>query len=240
MAENNQKNKILLKIWRQNKKVLKQNKKVSEQNDEILSMLRKTETGELYRDVQEEVTEESPEYEIIESEEAQEAQEAEKEEEAEVVHETRKIKRIVKKAKKRLEDFIVACPEQESYTPEEVKMLLAEDYNLIAEWIRIKGLSELYCTHCKKAKNVAHYWASEIRNCCQKHGLNPDTKVPKTCDQRQRENRMCNGANNKVYPLLRNERVSEESKRELLKKKQEIFSKIGINIAPTKYAKYYN
>ena len=169
----------------------------------------------------------------------QQVQEEELEQEAEQqVQEERETRQKVKRKIRKLRDFIVDCPRQESYTPQEVSELLPEDYNLIAEWIRIRGLPQLYCTHCKKDKNVADNWVESIRKCCMKDGLNSETRIPKTCDHQQRVNARCNPFNNIAYPLLKNDAVPDASKCKILKIKKKYFERIGKKINPHKYEQF--
>jgi hypothetical protein len=136
----------------------------------------------------------------------------------------------LKKLKKELKKLII---ENDEYTPDEVRMMT--DYALASEWIRITGHNELYCCHCKKSKPIANYYIDSIRKRCQKQGLDASTKPPKTCDEQQKVNRLCNPVNNRVYRVLRNYELSNEQVAKAQKIREKSLAKIGVETSPNKY-----
>jgi len=112
------------------------------------------------------------------------------------------------------------------------------DYQLAKHWIRITGATELFCRHCKGARNckgsrpIMPYWMKAIRKRCLKVGLHKDIKVPKTCDEQTTRNDSCNPINNPSYSKLRSKK--EDSKSVIEQRKEDLES-IGIKARPYRY-----
>ena len=124
--------------------------------------------------------------------------------------------------------------EQESYTPFEVSRLNA--YVLCVEFSRLKlnDKTTMYCNHCKKHTPFTN-WQASIRSRCMKNGLSADTVIPKTCDKQQAVNAIANAINNRVYPKLRNPKISAERKQLWSNWREMMFAKLDMKIRPYKY-----
>ena len=101
--------------------------------------------------------------------------------------------------------------EPTSYAPNEIAMM--NDYTLCAEFIRLTGRQTLSCSHCKGERPILTNWMASIRKrCMKKEGLSATMKLPKTCDEQQARNMVCNPVNNPAYSKLRSEAVDNDSK----------------------------
>jgi hypothetical protein len=140
--------------------------------------------------------------------------------------------RVVKKIKRKMES-LVPIPVEDNYDTGDIKCMT--DYALAAEWIRITGHEELYCSHCKKSKPIVPSWINSIRNRCEKKGLYANIDVPKTCDQQQTVNKLCNPVNNLVYYSIRNKKLTDEETEAVIKLREKHLKKIGVEIKPYKY-----
>lgn len=142
------------------------------------------------------------------------------------------VKKKKRKGKKKLENYYI---EQESYTPEEIAGLDA--YILCAEFSRLKlnGETTMYCGHCKKRTPFKN-WVHSIRTrCLKKNGLSADTEIPKTCDRQQAVNAIANAINNKVYPKLRDNTISDVKKDLWAKYREIMLRKLGVTTRPYRY-----
>lgn len=119
------------------------------------------------------------------------------------------------------------------YTKQEIRQM--NDFDLMSNFVRIKGVTHLNCKHCKKPKPIVGNWVFAIRNRCEKYGLNVNTPLPKTCDSQLSVDKVRNSINNQIYPTLRNPNVSDEVKQRALEWKRKKFAEIGNKIRPQKY-----
>lgn len=127
-----------------------------------------------------------------------------------------------------------AAEERTSYGPEEVARM--NDYTLCAEFIRLTGRQTLSCSHCKGERPILTNWMASIRKRCMKReGLSATTKLPKTCDEQQARNMVCNPVNNPAYTKLRSEAVDNDEKKEIIKERQEKLQKVGLQARPYRY-----
>ena len=141
------------------------------------------------------------------------------------------VKRKKSVKKQLLEDYYI---EEDSYTPAEIKKM--DSYVLCAEFSRLvlKGETTMCCTHCKKPTHL-NKWVNSIRKRCLKSGLDSNTQIPKTCDVQQAVNAIVNPINNRVYPKLRDPKLSVERKELWSQYRKIMLSKLGINVHPQKY-----
>lgn len=119
------------------------------------------------------------------------------------------------------------------YSGEEISLL--SDARLLKCFTAIKGVEELYCSHCRRCTPVATNWMYSIRKRSMKHGLSTDTAVPKTCDIQIKRNEKCNPINNITYNTMRRTNVSDEVKHDLLKMRLVKMEEIGIQTRPRIY-----
>ena len=124
------------------------------------------------------------------------------------------------------------------YSGEEIKKM--NDYDLVSNFVRIKCVTHLSCSHCKKPKPIVGTWVFAIRNRCEKKGLSVNTPLPKTCDHMLLVDRVRNSVNNKIYPILRNSHVSVEEKQRAIEWKNKKFAEIGNKIRASKYTESDN
>ena len=124
------------------------------------------------------------------------------------------------------------------YSGEEIKKM--NDYDLVSNFVRIKGVTHLSCSHCKKPKPIVGTWVFAIRNRCERKGLSVNTPLPKTCDHMLLVDRVRNSVNNKIYPILRNSDVSAEDKQRAIEWKNKKFAEIGNKIRASKYTESDN
>lgn len=136
-----------------------------------------------------------------------------------------------KKKRRKLPNFYI---EQDSYTPYEISRL--NSFVLCVEFSRLKldGKTTMYCNHCKKHTPFTN-WQASVRSRCMKNGLSSDTVIPKTCDKQQAVNAIANAINNRVYPKLRDTKISAERKQLWSKWREMMFAKLGMKIRPYKY-----
>jgi hypothetical protein len=125
-------------------------------------------------------------------------------------------------------------PEVKScYSAEEISLL--SDARLLKCFTTIKGVEELYCSHCRRSTPVATNWMYSIRKRSTKHGLSPDTAVPKTCDVQIQRNDKCNPINNIAYNTVRRTNVSDEVKHSLFQMRLVKMEEMGIQTRPRIY-----
>jgi hypothetical protein len=136
------------------------------------------------------------------------------------------------------DDFMTERSKQMCYSGEEIKKM--NDFELVSNFVRIKGVTHLSCSHCKKPKPIVGTWVFAIRNRCERKGLSVNTPLPKTCDHMLLVDRVRNSVNNKIYPILRNSDVSAEDKQRAIDWKSKKFAEIGNKIRPSKYAESDN
>jgi hypothetical protein len=136
------------------------------------------------------------------------------------------------------DDFMTERSKQMCYSGEEIKKM--NDFELVSNFVRIKGVTHLSCSHCKKPKPIVGTWGFAIRNRCERKGLSVNTPLPKTCDHMLLVDRVRNSVNNKIYPILRNSDVSAEDKQRAIDWKSKKFAEIGNKIRPSKYAESDN
>jgi hypothetical protein len=133
------------------------------------------------------------------------------------------IPKKVKKLPKKIKKLIL---QKEYYTPEEVDKM--DNFVLCREFIRLTGHQTLHCCHCGKKETALDNWITSIRKRCLKPaGLSKDTVPPKTCDKKQAVNSICNPINNRVYPVLRSNKTSNEKKERYKYAKKVCFELIG-------------
>ena len=136
-----------------------------------------------------------------------------------------------RRRRNKLQDFYI---EQDSYTTFEVSRMNA--FVLCVEFSRLKldNKTTMYCNHCKKNTPFTN-WQASIRSRCMKNGLSADTVIPKTCDKQQAVNAIANAINNRVYPKLRNPKISAERKQLWSNWREMMFAKLNMKIRPYKY-----
>jgi len=144
-----------------------------------------------------------------------------------------KLKHKSKKQIKEELEFIVEDDDASGYTPQEVSKM--DSYELIRNFIRITGKTELFCSHCKCAKPLSYYLHAIRTRCLKKHGLSQDTIPPKTCDEQMAKNYMCNPINNRANYLLRNYRLTNQEEQEIISLRIAGLEAIGIEAKPTLY-----
>jgi hypothetical protein len=133
---------------------------------------------------------------------------------------------IPKKAKKLPKKIKKLMLQKEYYTPEEVDKM--DNFVLCREFIRLTGRQTLHCCHCGKKETALDNWINSIRKRCLKPaGLSKDIVLPKTCDKKQAVNSICNPINNRVYPVLRSNKTSNEKKERYKYAKKVCFESIG-------------
>jgi hypothetical protein len=115
------------------------------------------------------------------------------------------------------------------YSPCEVNKM--DDNRLCAEFVRLTGHTHLSCTHCS-TRPIELYWVHSIRKRAMKMGLSAEMKIPKTCDEQQSRNELCNPINNPAYSKIY-QGVSHETKKSIIQSRQELL--IGISIAARPY-----
>jgi hypothetical protein len=130
------------------------------------------------------------------------------------------------------------APEKMSYTSEEVRNM--DDHTLLANFMRITGITELYCAHCKKSTSIAPYWINSIRKRYSKlhkgiDGLCKEQEVPKTCGKQTSTNDICNGVNNPAYSKLRSKVMTEEDKKKTIATRENGLKAIGLKPRPYRY-----
>ena len=127
-----------------------------------------------------------------------------------------------------------------SYTKSEA--CLMTDAQIVSEFKRITGLTELRCKHCGqrkqggKAKPIEPFWINEIVIRCKNKGINID-EIPKTCDKRQSKNRKTNPSSNATYPGMREAAKSNnhETVRQLSALRCAAVEELGMNPSPWRY-----
>jgi len=119
------------------------------------------------------------------------------------------------------------------YSAEEISLL--SDARLLKCFIAIKGVTELYCSHCRRYTPIETQRMYSIRKRSTKHGLYPDTAIPKTCDVQLKRNEICNPINNIAYNTVRRANVSDEIKRGLFHWRMAHMEEIGIQTRPRIY-----
>ena len=138
--------------------------------------------------------------------------------------------------------FFSVATEPMSYTSEQVKMM--DDYELLANFMRITGCTELSCTHCVKGKggnkSLITHWMKSIRARYSKKwkgidGLCKEKELPKTCDEQQSRNHVSNPVNNPAYSKLRSVRTSEVEKKDIITSRKEMLEVIGIRTRPYRF-----
>ena len=134
--------------------------------------------------------------------------------------------------------FMDERSKQMCYSGEQIKKM--NDYDLVSNFVRIKCVTHLSCSHCKKPKPIVGTWVFAIRNRCEKKGLSVNTPLPKTCDHMLLVDRVRNSVNNKIYPILRNSDVSAEDKQRAIEWKNKKFAEIGNKIRASKYTESDN
>ena len=134
--------------------------------------------------------------------------------------------------------FMDERSKQMCYSGEQIKKM--NDYDLVSNFVRIKCVTHLSCSHCKKPKPIVGTWVFAIRNRCEKKGLSVNTPLPKTCDHMLLVDRVRNSVNNKIYPILRNSHVSVEEKQRAIEWKNKKFAEIGNKIRASKYTESDN
>jgi hypothetical protein len=150
--------------------------------------------------------------------------------------ESEPVRSVIKRTKRELKEeleFIVEGEDEMSYSPQEVREM--DDYDLIRNFIRITGKTELYCSHCKCAKHLTYYLHSIRTRCLKKNGLSQETVLPKTCDEQMAKNYMCNPINNRANYLLRNCRLTDAEEQEVIALRIAGLEAIGIEAKPTLY-----
>ena len=118
------------------------------------------------------------------------------------------------------------------FSREEIENM--NNYELLAHFKRITQQDTLECTHCKRPKTL-DYWIHSIRKRCMKNGLYSEMNLPKTCDERQALNSICNPINNKVYRVLRNPASTDRRKQAYINAKEVCFEKIDMTVRDSKY-----
>jgi len=82
------------------------------------------------------------------------------------------------------------------------------DAQIVSEFKRITGLTELRCKHCGeqkrggKAKSIEPFWINAIVSRCKRSGIDIH-EIPKTCDEMKSQNDAMNPISNAIYPGLR-------------------------------------
>ena len=134
--------------------------------------------------------------------------------------------------------FMDERSKQMCYSGEQIKKM--NDYDLVSNFVRIKCVTHLSCSRCKKPKPIVGTWVFAIRNRCERKGLSVNTPLPKTCDHMLLVDRVRNSVNNKIYPILRNSHVSVEEKQRAIEWKNKKFAEIGNKIRASKYTESDN
>jgi hypothetical protein len=116
-----------------------------------------------------------------------------------------------------------------SYSPHEVKEM--DNDQLCAEFVRLTGHTHLSCTHCRN-RSINPYWVNSIRKRAMKMGLSAEMKIPKTCDEQQSRNELCNPINNPAYSKIYRG-VTDEEKESIIQSRREQL--VGISIASRPY-----
>jgi hypothetical protein len=134
------------------------------------------------------------------------------------------------------EEVIVPVPRREKpvyYSNSDLKQM--SDSKLIKEFTRLTGESELYCSHCKRYTPLTN-WVNSIRRRCEKRGgLSRNTESPKTCDKQSYVNDCCNQINNKAYPLLRANNITDRQKQLVQGLRSDALHAIGVSTDPYRY-----
>ena len=122
---------------------------------------------------------------------------------------------------------------QSSYTKEDVESMDDDTIITCFQLVVLHGASMLYCTHCKKHTEIDPNWLESIPIYCKKRGI-CEGSFPKTCDERQRYNRLTNPISNAHYPKLRTAETTEEYG-ELVTSRAIAIAQLGFVPSPTKY-----
>jgi hypothetical protein len=143
---------------------------------------------------------------------------------------------LIEEEEEEEEEVIVPVPRREKpvyYSNSDLKQM--SDSKLIKEFTRLTGESELYCSHCKRYTPLTN-WVNSIRRRCEKRGgLSRNTESPKTCDKQSYVNDCCNQINNKAYPLLRANNITDRQKQLVQGLRSDALHAIGVSTDPYRY-----
>lgn len=120
---------------------------------------------------------------------------------------------------------------RQCYSPHEVKEM--DDNQLCAEFVRLTGHTHLSCTHCR-TRPIELCWVSSIRKRAMKAGLSAEMKIPKTCNEQQSRNELCNPINNPAYQKIY-QGVSHETKKSIVLSRKEQLNNISIAARPYRH-----
>ena len=132
---------------------------------------------------------------------------------------------------------VIVEEEKAFYSSQEVAEL--DPITVLELFIHLTGLTSLGCKHCgssiRKETYVWDNWTNSIYTRALKYGLSADMKLPKSCDKQLEYNNRTNKVNNATYRVLKSDKYDEETKKEMLKLREELLHEMGMKTCPRVY-----
>jgi len=127
--------------------------------------------------------------------------------------------------------------EKAFYSSKEVAEM--DPVDVLEKFIMMTGILSLGCKHCggtyRKETYVWDKWINSIYNRALKSGLSASMKPPKSCDSQLASNTKNNSVNNAAYQIIRSNKYDIETKKTVIKLRQELLQEMGVSTRPRCY-----